>query len=729
MSYSQIGQQGADFDESRNGDPKSQYQSSPSPEPAPNGSKLADTKHRRNYQACEQCRQRKVKCDLGDVDNPHDPPCKKCAREKKQCTFKAQRRKSPVMEPADRPPTKRPRTYSSNSGSKDMPPTTYSPHSSTGFAPHGSPFSANAFQPVSPTMNLPVQQITSNPLSPTPRSFPPHFQTANVSMQTGKNNLAFGMNQAASSAAPITSRDNEHWSAPKAGSFADQFNNTTGSFETLVKAASAAEGGNMYNPKNRSRALPGSQSEQNATNMTPRESEARKAAMEAWNQFRLVRQGWFTAAEAMEYVEYFYTHLAPMVPVVTQDFRSPENHRILLTEEPVLAVAILSIASRNMPLHSDSKVGRNFYIHENLWTSLRGTIQRLLWGQEQFGGGYCGAGVPPTRDPSTGQITWKGSLRTLGTIEALLLLTEWQPRALHFPPGNDENNLMNGDASLFNHNDAGADDDRSANVPFSYWLEPAWRSDRMSWMLLGLAQALAFELGVFDTSHPNCRDGHTPDCIRKRRLRRMVILYVSQISGRIGIQPSLSPAQDVDVNMPPGKEEAVDRMHTLWFDIAYIMFDANANIFANRSFTNDLIQSGEYKRRIADFSPRLQDWQKRFALSEKLLDEPMRYILKMEYEYARLYINSLGLQRVLERWVQIAPQDQSSTSNTMKFLVPIVNENKHYINEVSDAATQIQRAVVDGLARIGSLRDAPVRTFLRCLSGMMFTLKVRILAF
>jgi len=30
------------------------------------------------------------------------------------------------------------------------------------------------------------------------------------------------------------------------------------------------------------------------------------------------------------------------------------------------------------------------------------------------------------------------------------------------------------------------------------WLEPAWRSDRMCWMLLSTAMGLSYELGVFD---------------------------------------------------------------------------------------------------------------------------------------------------------------------------------------------------------------------------------------
>ncbi|KAH0558433.1 hypothetical protein GP486_004912 [Trichoglossum hirsutum] len=49
--------------------------------------------HRRVYQACIPCRRRKVRCDLGSVDNPHDPPCVRCRRESKDCYFSATRRK------------------------------------------------------------------------------------------------------------------------------------------------------------------------------------------------------------------------------------------------------------------------------------------------------------------------------------------------------------------------------------------------------------------------------------------------------------------------------------------------------------------------------------------------------------------------------------------------------------------------------------------------------------
>ncbi|WWC92459.1 uncharacterized protein L201_007417 [Kwoniella dendrophila CBS 6074] len=50
-------------------------------------SKDNDTTRRRTYQACTACRKAKLRCDLGNVDAPHAPPCRRCLRTQRECVF------------------------------------------------------------------------------------------------------------------------------------------------------------------------------------------------------------------------------------------------------------------------------------------------------------------------------------------------------------------------------------------------------------------------------------------------------------------------------------------------------------------------------------------------------------------------------------------------------------------------------------------------------------------
>ncbi len=460
--------------------------------------------------------------------------------------------------------------------------------------------------------------------------------------------------------------------------------------------------------------------------LTPEQRQERERGLYIWRLARFVRAGWFTAEEAMRYVEYFYTNLQPMTPIDVTEFRSPRRVLALLTEEPVLAVAILTISSRYMRLSGRSAETRAHKIHERLWASLMEQIQRLFWGQEQFGGGFTGAGVSRVRESASGQITWPGSLRTLGTIEALLLLSDWQPRSLHFPPDDDDNHLLNlnydklpGQAAVNGTATAGHIPSLDA-LPFASWLEPAWRSDKMCWMLMGLAQALSLELGVFDSNEVDGPSSISPhEQQRKTRIRRMVLVYVAQISGRNGIPNPLrfsewAPSDDY------GSASPIDQMQGLWVHIASIMNRANREIFPSRQYTRELTQGHAYRESIAAFAPLLASWVRHFEQVKGSLEEPMLSILLMEYEYARLYINSLGLQNVVETWMRTDPKMQNSMSSVSK----VVAENKRYIYEVTEASLRILEIVSNVLSDNNLLRDAPVRVFLRCLSAMMFTLKV-----
>ena len=423
------------------------------------------------------------------------------------------------------------------------------------------------------------------------------------------------------------------------------------------------------------------------------------------------------AEEAIAYVHYFYDKLQPMTPVVLPNYRDVGQHLELLRSEPVLSLAILTIASRYMQLSGPAAATRQYSIHEEMWKALTHKVQYLLWGQERFGG----EGSSKPRELANGQLTWTGSHRTLGTIEALMLLTDWQPRALHFPPGNDDVQLLDHDFDSdydangsANHHSSSLDDHDNIS---SSWLAPAWRSDRMSWMLLNIASALASELGAYDDSR-SLLGRDDPDFARKNRIRRLVTVYVAQTSGRIGIPSTVPFLENLSYLDSLSKHnDPVDVMQGLWWHIAGIMDDANKHIFPSREYTMNLTRGNEYRVMIERFAPRLTEWKRNFEEVRGRLSDVMACILMIEWEYARLYINSIGLQHVVESWVRPGPNAPSASNMTKS-----VHENKRYIDQFTEAALHILDIVCGRMKDY--LRDAPVRIFLRTLSAMMFTLKV-----
>jgi hypothetical protein len=209
-------------------------------------------------------------------------------------------------------------------------------------------------------------------------------------------------------------------------------------------------------------------------------------------------------------------------------------------------------------------------------------------------------------------------------VEALLILTDWHPRNLHFPPGDDENTLLDREAHSQNRadKDVDAESDQVYNrvssaegrVAFQKWLEPAWRSDRMSWMLLSTAQALAFELGVFDHKGESKVPELPSEQARKRRLRRLILVFITHSSGRLGI-PSMLPLTEWGRDIPAPATDSkdgdldLDQMQDCWMGISKIVYQANHQLFASSEQTSELIRSGRYREQIDWFQPQLREFR------------------------------------------------------------------------------------------------------------------------
>ncbi|KAL4887334.1 hypothetical protein BJY04DRAFT_225412 [Aspergillus karnatakaensis] len=752
----------------------------------------SNTQHRRGYQACDPCRKRKVKCDLGSVDNPRPPPCVRCRRESKRCEFSATRRKrktSDVDESVDDVLRRDKRMMigdlaaktdaSPSARSSSFPEPPLEPSSQKWFNKSPSnghiPLSNNSNQytagsSASTTQYSDVRNTRHPVYSVGERSSVPRFslegnqpmmnrtavellspaisnshdalhllseaagRTEDLNRQSLENRYAATRQSASSLASPMSSLTQAGTPRSAGGSFSRQHRSGTAHTGGYYQG-NLASGESLSDARGR-------------PSSADRPSDAGFLdAVKAWSRLRFVRAGWLSVEESMAYVAYYYEHLAPLSPIVIPNFADPSSHRSLLTDEPVLAVTILTAASRHMKPNGDGAHSRAFYIHDRLWSYLRGMIERLFWGQEKFGENGIGINKPRSFDlaPTAAKISHKGNLRSLGTIEALLILTDWHPRNLHFPPGDDENALLDLDAhsqryekELDNDGDSavhrGSSGAPEGRVAFQTWLEPAWRSDRMSWMLLSTAQALAFELGVFDQKTDKSLSESPAEQTRKRRLRRLILVYITQSSGRLGI-PSMLPLPQWTDDIQPtpltgSKANEVDKMHDCWLGISKIMYQSNQLLFASNEQTSDLIRSGRYREQIDKFQPFLREWRQNIDATE--LHPAMRHILMIEYEYTRLYVNSLALQAVVDRWTTMSneaaqaqgkPGSASGSGGSFHVLMELYRINEPFIQEVVDASRKILTTVLEDLVPGDHLKHAPVRTCFRILSGMIFILK------
>ncbi|KAL8914208.1 MAG: hypothetical protein Q9171_001079 [Xanthocarpia ochracea] len=446
-------------------------------------------------------------------------------------------------------------------------------------------------------------------------------------------------------------------------------------------------------------------------------------ALRTWSRLRFVRAG-------------YYEYLNPLTPISPPDFRSPATHLRFLSEEPLLAVTVLTIASRYKKLSGAGAESRSYMVHERLWSYLQNMITRMFWGQEQFGGGFCCAGtkeLPP-------RSAIKGGLRTMGTIESLLLLNEFHPRSMHFPPGDDGDDIL---TSVDEHHvplrreETAREGAVLDETTLAGWSEPAFRSDRMCWSLIGMSHTLAYELGVFGDYNRGFRTVRPPgpsatpssyDVERSDRIERLLYVFINSACGRFGFPP-MYDGHDEDLDLRgiharvmarPYSQNSIDTIQEAWTDITLIMKGCNAHLFTSRDHTEALIQNGGYMT----FLDQLQHLTNSFSRKLESAGLP-RYaliILSIDLEYIRLYIFSLALQAVLGHWTtNVAPGTEEQMSNTA--FSELYRRNEAYITEVVKAARNLLKLVVDGLLPGDYLKHAPVRTYFRILSGAMFLLK------
>lgn len=319
--------------------------------------------------------------------------------------------------------------------------------------------------------------------------------------------------------------------------------------------------------------------------------------------------------ERAEHSPRFFENLADASPILSDFYRYHHNHHSLVSQEPMLCTTILMISSRYHTLPGVGGVSRGYHIHQRLWHHCEHLLQRVMLGQEKYS---------------------SAKTRTLGTVESFLLISEWTPRAILFPPDSDgwDAQLLSTDIDA-RHRSLVNDQSAPARWQEDVFL-PAKRSDSMSWMLVGAAISLAYELGVFVDGGINASQ-NSDKVTQQARLRRLLFVYVNQIAARLGCASVLPQSIAHLVSKPTlgvqsGSEHNWNKFMDHWIDITKLMKTSLELLFPSAAATKQLILDGRYATLLQHFEPSLRMcYEKLLSDTGESLHSPMNTSSKEQF--------------------------------------------------------------------------------------------------
>ena len=174
-----------------------------------------------------------------------------------------------------------------------------------------------------------------------------------------------------------------------------------------------------------------------------------------------------------------------------------------------------------------------------------------------------------------------------------------------------------------------------------------------------------------------------------------------------------------NVPVPGFADPATDEWHSqmsAWIELTRLVKSASERFFSTPSTTRQLLSSGQYIVLLGEIVAELEQWRLEHLKSYTYGELPHDTIF-IEYHYARIYINSIGMEAVCQRALSEMEADPERS------FLPSANFEEHgYINEVIDGGIHILERVI-GLADSDRLRFSPIRLFLRTTTSSVFLLK------
>lgn len=726
---------------------------------------------KRTFAACLSCRTRKVKCDLGNVDEPGEPPCLRCKRERKECVFVESKRGG------------------GGSGFKHKKSLEDTRYISSG-SPLGIQLENTSMKAPIPIFNspnhmtTPIQSQSQSP-QPTVQQPRPIHTTGNdisfgrpinnsSSIQTNNNSTMVFLAHVAGNIAKPDDRDRidakqriaqlEH-SLPTRKSTPGSERKDSVDTEPMID--SFGHENPMFPPMDSSgrfsipppkstlliRPKPGtkltdieyickSYPQNNNTNYQPLESQL----------------GYLlTENESRRLIKLFFTTMHPFYPYIPQELHDPN----VLPGYPMLLCTILAISTRYHLL--PDKIGewdhiytddennretsstpqqpcitnqippfasgeRHIAVHEQLWIYSQRLMSMTVWGES--------------------------SSRSIGTLLSFLLFTEWNPRAIHFRWSDYANNAdddslassMKQDKTPINVTTNGYQN----NDPEYAGLSAMKRSEIMSFMLIGTAARLSFLLDdhplIFIATHIS--ETHTSIGLHKKSMLQQTLSEVDINDSRfkfssyqmatIELLQFLSLCYETLYGTKP-KFIMLDKYQTLaildilspvlenWYKKYYKLLkpshlhNVTLNSKSNESSNNPSSTASTSTNPMSSTSKSSPDWLELSntypKLNKDLNSSIERESLILDYYYTKLYLYSLALSGD----TSVSANLRNSKKGRTLRLDELARYSR-YVELAYKAAKEVLNVILR-VKKLKLLKYIPVRWVTRVIKAVSFIVK------
>ncbi|OXV12024.1 hypothetical protein Egran_00220, partial [Elaphomyces granulatus] len=385
--------------------------------------------------------------------------------------------------------------------------------------------------------------------------------------------------------------------------------------------------------------------------------------------YRLVKNGYLDVNVISYLVERYVEHFHSYFPLVPEKYFDPDLLDLFASTEEYLLTAVLTIASK--------KFGGAPQLHKHCSVYMSELVSEIAAGVD------C----------------------EIGAIEALLLLSEWEPWGLH----SQINELGRGE------------------------------EDRAAWMHVGLASCLsAFEeLYLPDGASLN-NDGAFDEQfmlnIRKRVARASCHIFDQVLSIRIGCKLStnglfsFSGSIHEDFKSLSPEKDDYAQIFQANFEFSQLCGEVHGILSPDMRSSKQMILEGHYRKYIDNFLESIFRWDRVW----ENLNYPvhLKATLRLSYEYLRLYINAFGFQAAITQAYTLMPTNNTGISQTeylRSFFSNIDSmDDARFIHGALDAAKSYLSILTTEVNPEKHLRFMPLRYYMFGLYAALFLHKVRL---